>query len=107
MGSLMSVEKKERCIVYSLDDGLGEMVNVVLWRDMEAETGNWDEDHFEPNAFIKAIGTPSLYMGDKQLNVMCMRQVLEPTEIYHHIEDAFYVDFCIERNPVSSYETET
>jgi hypothetical protein len=44
MGSLMSVEKKERCIVYSLDDGLGEMVNVVLWRDMDA---NWDDDHFE------------------------------------------------------------
>jgi hypothetical protein len=47
MGSLMSVEKKELCIVYSLDDGLGEMVNVVLSRDIEVELGYWDDDLFE------------------------------------------------------------
>jgi hypothetical protein len=36
-------------------------------------------------------------MGAKQLDVTHMRQVLEPAEIFRHIQDAFYVDFCIER----------
>jgi hypothetical protein len=41
------VEKKEHCIVYTLDDGMGEMANVVLWHNTETDSSEREKDCFE------------------------------------------------------------
>jgi hypothetical protein len=54
-----------------------------------------------PNVFFTTIGTPSLYKGQKQLNVSYMRRVTDAREIFHHSLEAFYVDVWFEKGLVS------
>jgi hypothetical protein len=45
IGCLMFVEKREHCNVFTIDDGMGHMVNIIQWQ--ESHTILWDRENIQ------------------------------------------------------------